>query len=260
MGFKLPQAITSPLRLSTTHKGTAFEERSLALLQSHLSMSLTRVGGKSDGGIDLQGWWWLPKFQESAQAQAPSETTSPRRRIRVFAQCKAEQKRLGPKYVREMEGVVLRYLTFGNMSHADDENTAITITTEMSDPIIVDKLSTNPPPGPLVSLLISESSFTKAALLRVQSSPVPFFLLHIPPVSETQETVPESAAQDITDMFGTAFWNPALAGGRNLLAGRMELRWERSVRGGRPALWWNNQKLKNWIPSSVNPPTPAHVT
>ena len=47
--------------LSNVHRGAAFEKRSLELLQSTMSMSLTRVGGKSDGGVDLLGWWWLPE-------------------------------------------------------------------------------------------------------------------------------------------------------------------------------------------------------
>src|ERR1700733_5325925 len=84
-----------PSQLSTTHRGTAFEERSLKILHDHMSMSLRRVGGKSDGGIDLLGWWWLPPTD-------PSASEVMRRRIRVIAQCKAEKKKIGPKYVREM--------------------------------------------------------------------------------------------------------------------------------------------------------------
>jgi len=50
-----------PVRLlSTVHRGTAFEYRARAVLIEHMSMSLTRVGGKHDGGIDLTGWWWVP--------------------------------------------------------------------------------------------------------------------------------------------------------------------------------------------------------
>lgn len=48
-------------QISTVHRGTAFEKRSLSLLQSTMSMSLNRVGGKADGGVDLLGWWWLPE-------------------------------------------------------------------------------------------------------------------------------------------------------------------------------------------------------
>ncbi|KIJ63758.1 hypothetical protein HYDPIDRAFT_71022, partial [Hydnomerulius pinastri MD-312] len=62
-------------------------------------MSLRRVGGKSDGGIDLVGWWWLP-FSDSRYPDGLH-----RRRLRIVAQCKAEKKKFSPNYVREMEGV-----------------------------------------------------------------------------------------------------------------------------------------------------------
>jgi Protein of unknown function (DUF2034) len=52
--------------LSTVQRGTAFEYRALALLTKHLSMSLTRVGGSYDGGIDLIGWWWVPSATNPA--------------------------------------------------------------------------------------------------------------------------------------------------------------------------------------------------
>ena len=59
--MRLTQILRFPERLlSTVHRGTAFEKRALALLTEHLSMSLTRVGGSYDGGIDLIGWWWVP--------------------------------------------------------------------------------------------------------------------------------------------------------------------------------------------------------
>jgi len=109
--------------LSPTHKGTAFEHRSLDLLQKHLSMSLRRVGGKDDGGIDLLGWWWLPS---SNVASVSAEKTFPshdgaddahRRRFRVIAQCKDEKRKTSPKYVRELEGVLYRYVA-GTHAHA----------------------------------------------------------------------------------------------------------------------------------------------
>ncbi|KAI0251901.1 hypothetical protein BJV78DRAFT_1207607 [Lactifluus subvellereus] len=59
--MRLTQIHRFPERLlSTVHRGTAFEKRALALLTEHMSMSLTRVGGSYDGGVDLIGWWWLP--------------------------------------------------------------------------------------------------------------------------------------------------------------------------------------------------------
>jgi len=94
-----PSTLCIRRSLSAVHRGMAFEQRSLAILQRHLSMSLTSVGGKEDGGIDLLGWWWLP---QSPRAPGPDifgrennkPPPEPRRRIRVVAQCKAEKKRV----------------------------------------------------------------------------------------------------------------------------------------------------------------------
>lgn len=66
-------------------------------------MDLTRVGGKGDGGIDLRGQWKLPGLHH---LQPPARDSDGVVRFRVLAQCKAEQKKVGPKTVREMEGVV----------------------------------------------------------------------------------------------------------------------------------------------------------
>ena len=62
-------------------------------------MSLRRVGGKSDGGIDLLGWWWwLP-----APGSRACLSTTPRRRPRVLAQRKVEKKEMSPQ-VRSRDG------------------------------------------------------------------------------------------------------------------------------------------------------------
>lgn len=210
--------------LSHVFKGTAFEERSLHILQSNLSMTLRRVGGKSDGGIDLLGWWWLPPT-DGAHSHVTRENWAEggprRRRLRVFAQCKAERRKSSPKYVREMEGVLHRHLPLA----------------QSWPPALKTGLA-----QPLVALLISESPFTKSTLLRAQSSPVPFFLLHLPPVSAESLDCGE---------LGGAFWNPALASTQGLLGGQMEARWERSADGtgsGRPGIWWHGRRLGNWTP------------
>jgi len=191
----------APPMLSTVHRGTAFEKRAMRLLETNLPMLLNRVGGKSDGGIDLQGWWWLPF------ALTASSTPTHRQRVRVFAQCKAEKKKVGPKYIREMEGVLHRHLTT---------------------------------PDPMVALFISESPFTKEALLRTQSSPIPFFLLHLPSEHE--------------DDIGSMIWNHALSGTNGLLQGKVEARWERSMNCdgvGRPSLWVQNQRAPCWTPEQI---------
>ena len=193
--------VTTTVMISSVHRGAAFERRAMRLLQTNLSMSLNRVGGKSDGGIDLQGWWWLP-FASSAFTDPAN-----RRRVRVFAQCKAEKKKIGPKYIREMEGVLHRYF--------DD-------------------------PNPLVALFISESHFTKEALLRMQSSSIPFFLLHLP--------------SEHKDDIGSMVWNHALSGTSGLLQGKVEARWERCLDSdgvGRPSLWIQNQRAPSWTPEGL---------
>ena len=59
--MRLTQIRRFPERLlSTVQRGTAFEYHALALLTKYMSMSLTRVGGSHDGGVDLIGWWWVP--------------------------------------------------------------------------------------------------------------------------------------------------------------------------------------------------------
>ena len=202
-------------------------------------MSVKRVGGKSDGGVDLQGWWWLPPtFDSVASAPLHGQNLSgelpERRRLRVFAQCKAEKKKFSPNYVREMEGVLHRYLSHRKPSFSDKEQRATIY--------------------PVVALLLSESAFTPSTLLRAQSSPIPFFLLHLPPV------VPESKLDNQEDnslsqgSVGAAFWNPALGGQKGILGGQIESRWERAIGGGgRPGLWWQGKKLHNWTPDGHIP-------
>ncbi|KAF8488080.1 hypothetical protein JB92DRAFT_3130192 [Gautieria morchelliformis] len=216
------------MALSTVHRGVTFEKRSLEILQSQLSMSLQKVGGRSDGGIDLQGWWWLPPTRRAPSASHTLPTWTgidgiPRRRIRVLGQCKAEKKKMGPNYVREMEGVLGRHNT-----------------QERRDPV--------------VGLLVSQSAFTRSTVLRAFSSRIPLFLLHIPP--ETHELDHDRDAEedgDVTtppELIGSAVWNPALGSEQGLLGGEYAARWEWSIYtgGGRPGLWWNGEKLSNWVP------------
>ena len=96
----------------------------------------------------------------------------------------------------------------------------------------------------MIALLISESEFTKSAILQANSSPIPFFLLHLPAIDN-----PDAVEDDDDNMgkLGMALCNPALCGTDGLLQGHMGLRWERYEfgGGGRPALW-ANRKLDSW--------------
>ncbi|PPQ82526.1 hypothetical protein CVT25_007135 [Psilocybe cyanescens] len=223
--------------MSAVHKGNAFEERSLKLLEQTMSMSLKRVGGKEDGGIDLVGWWWLPNDGDATDPTPSTQT----RRIRILGQCKAEKKKMGPGYVRELEGVLYRFMTMPStiLSHGEETESSILGQSQI----------------PMVALLISESPFTKSALLRAHSSPIPFLLLHLPRLED--HPISDADSEDSVDSpkplgnLGAALCNPALSGAQGLFLGQMEVRWERHMLGqhGRPALWWRNQRLPSQIPN-----------
>lgn len=145
------------LKPSTTHIGKAYETQCLQFLNHQLFMSLSQVGGKGDGGIDLRGWWWLP----------PNTPDDNSKRIRVLVQCKAETKKPGPQLIREMEGTVRRSM---------DENTST-----------IDRRSDL---KPFIAILCSRSGFTRGAIHSVLSSPIPMMALHIPNLPNT--SIPES--------------------------------------------------------------------
>lgn len=144
------------------------------------------------------------------------------------ANVKQRKKKLGPKYIRELEGVLYRFRTTTTTSSSPEFDTF---------------------QHPMVAVLMSESEFTKSAILRANSSPIPFFLLHLPAVDNSNDTTTED---DGLGDLGMALCNPALCGRDGLLRGNMELRWERRGLGGdgrgRPAVWWGNQKLHSWTP------------
>lgn len=77
--------------------GTHYEY-SIASALRPLGFDLRRIGGQSDKGIDLLGTWTVP----SAPAHLP---------LRVLLQCKAysaaRAARVGPQYIRELEGAYL---------------------------------------------------------------------------------------------------------------------------------------------------------
>lgn len=73
---------------STTYVGTHYEY-TVKTAFKRLGMSLKRVGGKSDYGIDLIGTWSLPS------------TPQP---LRVLVQCKALARKIDPSQARELEG------------------------------------------------------------------------------------------------------------------------------------------------------------
>lgn len=201
-------------KLPTTILGTGYELHCLRLLQEQMRMSLTRVGGKGDGGVDLRGWWYLPDTTLD-----PSPTDATPRRIRVLAQCKAEKIRPGPRLIREMEGVARREHDLGEESS---------------------KSSGSPAPESIITLLASRSGFSPAAVLEANRSRIPTLLLHIPFDYETElmsghQPITHAVDHDLLDSMPRtlrgAFWNAAMMGTRGVLGSEWELRKE-FVQGG----------------------------
>lgn len=84
---------TSLSTQSTTYVGTLYEYTVQQSLRRHC-IDLTRIGGRSDSGIDLVGTWSLP----------PSSPSSPAHPLRILVQCKAVKAKVGPNLIRELEG------------------------------------------------------------------------------------------------------------------------------------------------------------
>lgn len=61
---------------STSAIGLAFENHTLRFLNGDLRMSLSHVGGRGDGGVDLRGFWWVPKPPRRRAASSSSKTAS----------------------------------------------------------------------------------------------------------------------------------------------------------------------------------------
>jgi Protein of unknown function (DUF2034) len=184
-----------------------------------------------------------------------------RRRLRVLAQCKAEKRKMGPGYLRELEGVVYRYATNASTSTSANVNSSPIPNPSHRVPQALfppkdlshSAIATEPPP---VALLVSESAFTRNCLLAAHASPLPFLLVHLP-------------RSDPDALGGAIFGNPALISARGLLRGELEIRWEHSAAttgygvprvdnsagarslSGRPGLWWQGQPLPSWTPDAT---------
>ena len=82
---------------STVFVGTHYEYTVRTSLE-RLGMSLMRVGGRSDAGIDLLGQWDLAALSLDDEQQRQN------RPLKILVQCKALRRRAGPHLIRELEG------------------------------------------------------------------------------------------------------------------------------------------------------------
>jgi len=160
-----------------------------------------------------------------------------RRRLRVLAQCKAEKRKMGPAYLRELEGVVYRHATPSAL------NSSIRVPNALASGDLPHGGNTHvptPAEPPAVALLVSESAFTRGCLLAANASPLPFLLVHLPPSGHSA--------------LGAIVGNSALMSAGGVLRGELEIRWEHHTlsfgSGGRPRLWWQGRPLPIWTPDS----------
>lgn len=195
-------------------------------------------------------------------------TIANRRRLRVLSQCKAEKRKMGPAYLRELEGVVYKYASAtaaGTLPHHPSESES----PRAPQTMIPNEPTTSKEPPP-IALLVSESAFTRHCLLAAHASPLPFLLVHLPPSPSTSSGVSggggggggDGGSSDIGAIYG----NPALVSAKGVLGGELEIRWERGGGGvpsssqsqpsgmsggsGRPRLWWQGQPLPSWTPEA----------
>ncbi|KAG9072422.1 hypothetical protein KI688_000193 [Linnemannia hyalina] len=82
---------------STIYRGTLFEYQTQEILKKTLGIYTQRSAGNGDLGVDLRGTWFLPL------SASPKEGDMVRH-LKVIVQCKKMTSKIGPKYVRELQG------------------------------------------------------------------------------------------------------------------------------------------------------------
>lgn len=197
-------------RPSNTAIGTAFELATLSFLtKPPLSLSLIRVGGKNDRGVDLRGWWEIPQISSSRVSSSTAQTISSikqkaeveeirrRKRWSVIVQCKAESKAVGPVVVRELEGTVgnedLEKNTISGRGRVEIEGELKRIKHQT------------------VGILVSQGGFSKEALLRAAASTLPLSLIELDFRSSNILTEPISNRNENNKpISSTITFNPAL--------------------------------------------------
>ncbi|WVW86986.1 hypothetical protein I302_109042 [Kwoniella bestiolae CBS 10118] len=238
----LPKLRPKLKRRTTLDIGTSFEKHALRYFNDELHMDLRRVGGAGDGGIDLRGWWWLPRSTDSSSGLQDTADGLSRevgidklglkdvRRVRVVAQCKAEKKSLGPRAVRELEGVMgnLRFRINPNQPLSSSSSTTSLTSDDSFNPEERD-----------IAILVSQSGFTKSTMQYSASSNIPLMLVHLPGGRPTDELSDEQAEEEIE--VKSLWWNRALSEG--VLGDGIELRKTIGPIGVGVGLWMGGRRV-----------------
>ncbi|WVQ96049.1 hypothetical protein IAU59_003149 [Kwoniella sp. CBS 9459] len=268
MASKIPQRPPLQLKRATTLDiGTTFENHALRYLNKGLYMNVRRVGGAGDGGIDLRGWWWLPKSNvrsSTSSSSLPTPTTGPSstmgdtRRVKVIAQCKAEKKALGPRAIREMEGVMAG-LAFRLARSKSRSSSPISTLSETEDSDVIDA---DIDEDKTIALLISQSGFSKSTMTQATSSGTPLMLIHLPggrfdPADQDaeRELVVAEDRDGVTQEQGEFFWLPSFSHLPELIRGRLiSSQDQKSPKGTSgihvESIWWNRALSHNILGNS----------
>ena len=141
--------------LSAAALGSRYEACCVTSLARILVM-LRRRGGPGDGGVDLIG-----RYLASGGDGGTANTNPPlsvEQHLHIIAQCKAEAGKLGPAYVRELEGVMNRRRTLAEPTRA--------VGLAFADPYTSNARGGDAhlERGTLLGLLISASGFSVPAI------------------------------------------------------------------------------------------------
>lgn len=220
--------------LSTVFLGTLYERYALSQLPCILpgSLTLQRVGGAGDRGIDLQGWWHLP----------PTRETGTKPPLRMLVQCKASastEKKLGPVILREIEGVIAR-----QRRRSQDEVDTVARGDETSE---CPQLLLGSDRQPLVAIICSSSGFSKqtnvqtlalrAAHVILVHLPLPQDILDQVHLSDEdfnstlEATEPDAASRPCEPV--SVLLTPQLVSPSGPLGGQLEVRWTRLLTPGK---------------------------
>lgn len=98
------QATNAITPTTSVYLGTRYEYLIQRHLQDRLGFSLTRIGGKGDGGVDLIGTWTLPSISSTPS----TSTVLPSTTFRILIQAKrlAPHRKPMPALMRELEGTL----------------------------------------------------------------------------------------------------------------------------------------------------------
>ncbi|WWC73758.1 uncharacterized protein I206_107730 [Kwoniella pini CBS 10737] len=252
-------------RRTTLEIGTSFEKHALRYLNDKLYMNLRRVGGAGDGGIDLRGWWWLPKSKNEIPITYNSifePNGNGIKRIRIIVQCKAEKKKIGPRSIRELEGVLNNLKNRNNQflsSNIFENDSSILINSNTINENFEDNLDKNDENKNEndLGILISQSGFTKSTMNYSMTCNLPIMLIHLPggkienefkdDDNQGQKNYSETKDEYDDIQVNSLWWNKALSNG--ILGNEIEIRRTISIKGISVGLWKDGKPLGDLRPT-----------